>query len=171
MNRLSMMLVVAVWSAYVPAQLVKGYDAMTQSAPWLSGTTGAADGVGGQPRPGARAGHYAGSQPPAAPLAAPSGDAKRGKTLFDQTYRCYACHGYEGETGSPRLVPMARSEDAFVAFVRKPPSPAMPAFSDVAPMDLADVYAYLRSLRPSPPPAQSIPLLRDILQQIGQAQP
>jgi len=101
----------------------------------------------------------------------PTGDAKRGKTLFDQTYRCYACHGYEGETGSPRLVPMARSEEAFVTFVRKPPSPAMPSFSDVAAKDLADVYAYLRSLRPAPPAAQSIPLLRDILQQIGQGQP
>ena len=64
--------------------------------------------------------------------AAPTGDAKRGKTLFDQTYKCYACHGYEGETGSPRLVPMARSEEDFVAFVQKPPRQAMPSFSDVA---------------------------------------
>jgi len=100
--------------------------------------------------------------------APPTGDAKRGKTLFDQTYRCYACHGYEGETGSPRLVPMARTEEAFVAFVQKPPRPAMPAFSDVAVKDLADVYAYLRSLHPAPPAAESIPLLKDILQQIGQ---
>jgi mono/diheme cytochrome c family protein len=102
---------------------------------------------------------------------APTGDAKRGKTLFDQTYRCYACHGYEGETGSPRLVPMSRSEDAFITFVRTPPRPAMPSFADVEAKDRADVYAYLRSLRPTPPAAQSIPLLRDILQQIGQARP
>ncbi len=106
-----------------------------------------------------------GAQAPAG--APPTGDAKRGKTLFDQTYKCYACHGYEGETGSPRLVPMARSEEAFVTFVRKPPSPAMPSFSDVAARDLADVYAYLRALRPMPPAAQSIPLLNDILQQIS----
>jgi mono/diheme cytochrome c family protein len=103
--------------------------------------------------------------------AAPSGDAKRGKTLFDQTYRCYACHGYEGETGSPRLVPMARTEDAFLAYVRKPSTPGMPAFSDVAAKDLSDLYAYLRSLHPTPPAAQSIPLLRGILEQIGQARP
>jgi mono/diheme cytochrome c family protein len=103
--------------------------------------------------------------------AAPSGDAKRGKTLFDQTYRCYACHGYEGETGSPRLVPMARSEESFLAFVRKPGTVAMPAFSDVAAKDLSDLYAYLRSLHPAPPAAQSIPLLRGILDQIGQARP
>jgi mono/diheme cytochrome c family protein len=97
---------------------------------------------------------------------APTGDAKRGKTLFDQTYKCYACHGYEGETGSPRLVPMSRSEESFVSFVRKPTRPAMPAFADVAAKDLADLYAYLRSLHPAPPAADSIPLLKDILQQI-----
>src|SRR3954462_15042378 len=89
----------------------------------------------------------------------PSGDAKRGKTLFDQTYRCYACHGYEGETGSPRLVPMARSEESFLTFVRKPGTVAMPAFSDLPPKDLSDLYAYLRSLHPAVPAAQSIPLL------------
>src|SRR4051794_19321322 len=71
---------------------------------------------------------------------AATGDAKRGKTLFDQTYRCYACHGYAGETGSPRLVPMSRTEDAFVDFVRKPPRAAMPSFADVPAQDLADVY-------------------------------
>src|SRR5262245_65536034 len=94
--------------------------------------------------------------------AASAGDAKRGKTLFDQTYRCYACHGYEGETGSPRLVPMARTEEAFVAFVRKPPRPAMPSFADVPAQDLADVYAYLKSLKSTATPAGNIPLLRDL---------
>ena len=108
----------------------------------------------------------AGAQAPRE-AAAPTGDVKRGKTMFDQTYRWYACHGYEGETGSPRLVPMTRSEESFVAFVRKPTRPAMPSFSDVKSEDLADVYAYLRSLRPAPPPADAIPLLKDILQQIA----
>lgn len=106
-----------------------------------------------------------------APAVAPTGDAKRGKALFDDIYRCYACHGFAGETGSPRLVPMARSEEAFIAYVQKPATAGMPKFSDVAPKDLADLYAYLRSLRPAPPAAQSIPLLRDVLQQIGQARP
>jgi mono/diheme cytochrome c family protein len=101
-----------------------------------------------------------------AAAAAPSGDAKRGKTLFDQTYRCYACHGFAGETGSPRLVPMSRTEESFTDFVRKPSRPAMPAFSDVPAKDLADVYAYLRSLRSTAPAAASIPLLNDILTQI-----
>jgi hypothetical protein len=47
----------------------------------------------------------------------------------------------------------------------------MPAFSDVADKDLSDLYAYLRSLHPTVPPAQNIPLLRGILEQIGQARP
>lgn len=102
---------------------------------------------------------------PAGPTA--TGDAKKGKTLFDETYRCYACHGYAGETGSPRLVPMSRTEEAFLAFVQKPPRAGMPSFGDVPAKDLADLYAYLRSLRAAPPPAESIPLLKEILQQIG----
>jgi mono/diheme cytochrome c family protein len=112
--------------------------------------------------------HYIGqAAAPQAPAAAPSGDAARGRTLFDQTYRCYACHGFAGETGSPRLVPMSRTEDSFTDFVRKPTRAAMPAFSDVPAKDLADVYAYLRSLRSTAPAAASIPLLNDILKQIA----
>ena len=111
------------------------------------------------------------AQAQTAQTTAPSGDAKRGKTLFDQTYRCYACHGFAGETGSPRLAPMGRTEEAFMAYVRKPATAGMPSFSDVAAKDLADVYAYLRSLRPNPPAAQSVPLLRDILQQVDKARP
>ena len=39
-----------------------------------------------------------------APLAAPTGNAQRGKVTFETTLRCFACHGYDGQTGSPRLV-------------------------------------------------------------------
>jgi mono/diheme cytochrome c family protein len=59
------------------------------------------------------------NQPAAAPLAAPTGNAQRGKVLFETTLRCYACHGFDGQTGSPRLVPMARAEDVFLAYVRR----------------------------------------------------
>lgn len=99
----------------------------------------------------------------------PTGDAKRGKTLFEQTYRCYACHGFLGEAGSPRLVPMARTQEQFLTYVRKPSTQGMPAFSDVPARDLEDVYAYVRSLRPESPPVDSIPLLKDLLQQIAKA--
>ena len=98
--------------------------------------------------------------------AASSGDAKKGKALFEQTYRCYACHGFDGQSGSPRLVPMARTEDAFIAYLRKPSTPAMPPFADAPTADLADVYAYIRSLRPEAPPLENIPLLKDILEQV-----
>lgn len=98
--------------------------------------------------------------------ATPSGDAKKGKALFEQTYRCYACHGFDGQSGSPRLVPMARTEDAFITYLRKPSTPAMPPFADVPTTDLADVYAYIRSLRPEAPPLENIPLLKDILEQV-----
>ena len=101
--------------------------------------------------------------------AAPSGDAKRGKTLFDQTYRCYACHGYEGETGSPRLVPMGRAQYAFVAYVRKPSGRGMPSFAATPERDLVDVYAYIRSIAPAAPSVDSLPLLKAIAERRAKA--
>ena len=58
----------------------------------------------------------------------PTGDAKRGQELFDKTYKCYACHGYDGQTGNPRLVPMNRTQEAFGAYVRKPTTAEVPKF-------------------------------------------
>ena len=80
----------------------------------------------------------AAAQAPAAP-AAPTGDAKHGRELFESSLRCYACHGYDGQTGSPRLVPMARPQDAFVAYVRKPSGRGMPSFAATPERDLVDV--------------------------------
>ena len=74
--------------------------------------------------------------------------------------------GFDGQSGSPRLVPMARTEDAFIAYVRKPSTAAMPPFTDVPTADLANIYAYMRSLPPEAPPIESIPLLKDILEQV-----
>jgi mono/diheme cytochrome c family protein len=103
-----------------------------------------------------------GAQTPAA-LAPPTGDAKRGKEMFEKTYRCYACHGFDAQTGSPRLVPMTRAQDAFITYVRKPATPGMPKFVETPERDLADVYAYIRSIPQAAPQAQSIPLLKDVL--------
>jgi mono/diheme cytochrome c family protein len=100
--------------------------------------------------------------------ARPSGDTARGKQLFEKTYRCYACHGFDGQTGSPRLVPMPMTEQAFVAFLRKPPREAMPKFVDVPEQDLVDVYAYVKSIPVAAPPADSIPILKDVLQRRSQ---
>ena len=102
------------------------------------------------------------SQAPAA-LAAPTGNAQRGKVVYETTLRCFACHGYDGQTGSPRLVPMARSEDIFLAYVRKPATPGMPSFAAVPEQELRDVYAYIRSIPQAAPSPDSVPLIKGIL--------
>jgi mono/diheme cytochrome c family protein len=103
------------------------------------------------------------SQSASAPLAAPTGNAQRGKVLFETTLRCYACHGFDGQTGSPRLVPMARAEDIFLAYVRKPATPGMPSFAATPDAELRDVYAYIRSIPQAAPAAESVPVLKSIL--------
>jgi mono/diheme cytochrome c family protein len=107
--------------------------------------------------------------PPAAPPAAPTGNAQRGKTLFETRLRCYACHGFDGQTGSPRLVPMARTEDIFLAYVRKPATQGMPSFVGVPEADLRDVYAYIRTIPQAAPAADSVPLLKGILDRRSKA--
>lgn len=103
------------------------------------------------------------AQSPGVPGAV-TGDPARGKSLYERTYRCYACHGFDGQSGSPRLVPVTRTQSAFSAFVRKPSSPAMPSFADAPLQDLDDVYAYIRSLPATAPPVERLPVLRDILE-------
>src|SRR5437867_13280060 len=93
-----------------------------------------------------------------------TGNAERGKTLFTTTFKCGSCHGSTGESGSPRLIPMKRTQADFIAFVRKPTVNAMPAFGDQPAQTLADVYAYIKSIpERTPPPVQNIPILNDVL--------
>ena len=106
---------------------------------------------------------------PAAQLAPATGNAQRGKTLFETSLRCYACHGFDGQTGSPRLVPMARAEDVFLAYVRKPATQGMPAFVAIPEVDLRDVYAYIRSIPQAAPNADSVPLLKGVLDRRAKA--
>jgi mono/diheme cytochrome c family protein len=106
---------------------------------------------------------------PAAPLAPPTGNAQRGKTLFETSLRCYACHGFDGQTGSPRLVPMARAEDVFLAYVRKPATQGMPSFVAIPEADLRDVYAYIRSIPQAAPNADNVPLLKGVLDRRAKA--
>jgi mono/diheme cytochrome c family protein len=98
------------------------------------------------------------------PADVPTGDPVRGRRLYEQTLRCYACHGFDAQSGSPRLVPMTRTQAAFITYVRKPSSPAMPSFGDTPMPDLTDVYAYIRSLPTTAPSVDSLPILKDILQ-------
>jgi mono/diheme cytochrome c family protein len=103
---------------------------------------------------------FAGAQTP--------GDAKHGKDLFVK-YSCYACHGFSGQNGNgARLVPMKFAQAGFIAYVRNPPRPnQMPSFSAkvLADTDLADIYAYIKTLPDSAPPAASVPILSQILSQ------
>jgi hypothetical protein len=103
------------------------------------------------------------NQPVTTPLAAPTGNTQRGKLLYETTLRCYACHGFDGQTGLPRLVPMTRAEDIFLAYVRKPATPGMPSFVATPEGDLRDVYAYIRSIPQAAPAAESVPLIKGIL--------
>jgi mono/diheme cytochrome c family protein len=106
---------------------------------------------------------------PAAQLAPATGNAQRGKTLFETSLRCYACHGFDGQTGSPRLVPMARAEDVFLAYVRKPATQGMPSFVAIPEADLRDVYAYIRSIPQAAPNADSVPILKGVLDRRAKA--
>jgi hypothetical protein len=94
-------------------------------------------------------------------LPAATGDKERGKAYF-QTYKCYACHGYSGQTGVRRLVPMRFPQEAFIGFVRNSPIPDMPAYRDVPTAKLADLYAYIRSIPADAPEVSKVPLLEEI---------
>jgi mono/diheme cytochrome c family protein len=90
-----------------------------------------------------------------------SGDAQRGKTLFEQV-GCYACHGLAGQgaqaTG-PRLSRTQLPFEAFLVFLRTPLKQMPPYQAAVLPdKDAADIYAYVRQL-PAPRDSKSIPLL------------
>jgi len=92
-----------------------------------------------------------------------TGNAQRGEALFTAVYKCYACHGFDAQTGQRRLKPMNYTEDGFITFVNNSPLPQMPAYADVPTEDLADVYAYILSIPIDAPEVEDVPLLSDIL--------
>ena len=93
--------------------------------------------------------------------AAPAGNAENGKKLF-RADGCYQCHGYAAQGGSgtaPRLAPNPLPWAAVSAYLRAPKG-QMPPYSTkyLKDADLADIYAYLKSI-PEPPKVKDIPLL------------
>ncbi len=100
---------------------------------------------------------------------APVGDAERGRQLFSDTYNCYACHGFDAQTGERRLVPMNYPLEGFITFVQSSPLPQMPAFRDASAQTLADIWAYLKTIPVDAPPVNDLPLLRDVLTRRNQA--
>ncbi len=94
--------------------------------------------------------------------AAPAGNAQNGKKLFN-TVGCYECHGRQGQgatqTGAARIGPPMLAFDGFLSYVRQPANNMPPYTSKAIPdQDLADIYAYLKSI-PMPPKGKDIPLL------------
>jgi mono/diheme cytochrome c family protein len=92
------------------------------------------------------------------------GNATRGAPLFADKYNCYACHGFDGQTGERRLIPLNYTQEGFITFVQNSPLPQMPAFPDAPAQDLADIYAYVRSIPADAPSVEDVPLLKDILE-------
>ncbi len=86
----------------------------------------------------------------------PAGDPKNGKVLFEKN-GCKLCHGAQGEgvssagtnAGVPRIASTSLALADFLQQVRKPKG-QMPPFSSekISDADLADVYAYLQTLKP-----------------------
>ena len=88
-------------------------------------------------------------------------DATKGQRLFGQ-YGCSECHLSKGQgarTTGPRLGPPQIPQSAFVNYVREPTGD-MPPYTrkTVSDEELADMYAFLQSVPPTPS-WKTIPLL------------
>jgi len=109
--------------------------------------------------------------PPTSPV---SGNATSGKGLY-YTYGCYACHGYNGETGARPFVGRwgnLATEQGFITFLRGranvapvTPSTSMPNFgeADLPDKQAKDIYAYIRTFKSSAPELKDIPALNAIV--------
>jgi mono/diheme cytochrome c family protein len=121
---------------------------------------------------GARGGAAIGNTPP--PTSPVMGNAVNGKALF-YSYGCYACHGYNGETGARAFVGRwgnLSTEQAFLRFLRGranvaplTPSTSMPNFSEATLSDkqAKDIYAYIRTFKSTAPELKDIPVLNAIV--------
>ena len=99
------------------------------------------------------------SQKSGAPVGtAPAGNVENGRKALIQ-HGCFSCHGFSGEGGAgPRLAQNPIPFQAFVQYVRRPTLTMPPFGTQVPDQELADIYAFLKSIPPSPDP-KSIPLL------------
>ncbi len=88
--------------------------------------------------------------------------AERGAKLYVEKM-CYTCHGYAGQGGErdsgPTLTPGLWPYPAFAQQVRHPRQD-MPRYSSrfVSEDELADIHAYLASIKPGPAAKDIVPL-------------
>jgi mono/diheme cytochrome c family protein len=118
-----------------------------------------------------RGGAPGNNPPPTSPV---TGNAAKGKGLYF-SYGCYACHGYNGETGARAFVGNwgnLGTEQAFITFLRGRanaaplvPSTSMPNFGEASLPDekARDIYAYIRSFKSSAPESKNAPALNAIV--------
>ena len=121
-----------------------------------------------------------GGQPPVPtnnppPTSSVSGDAANGKALFF-SFGCYACHGFNGETGARPFVGNwghLGTEQEFLTFLRaranvapENKSTLMPNFSENSLPDskAKDIYAYIRTFKSNAPELKDIPTLNAIVE-------
>jgi mono/diheme cytochrome c family protein len=91
----------------------------------------------------------------------PAGNVENGKRLF-KLHGCANCHSYSGQGGSgARLAQNPITFQAFVNYTRKPQGSMPPYGNQVTVVELTDIYAFLKSVPPSPDP-KNIPLLNQI---------
>jgi mono/diheme cytochrome c family protein len=84
--------------------------------------------------------------------AAPAGNIEKGKEDFKK-FGCSACHGYTAQGGTgPRLAQNPITYAAFVRYVSRPKR-SMPPYGDqLKESELADIYAFIKSVPASPAP-------------------
>lgn len=99
------------------------------------------------------------NQKPAAQAGAvPAGNVENGKKAFIQ-HGCFSCHGFSAEGGpGARLAQNPIPFQAFVQYVRRPRRSMPPYGTQVSDQEMADIYAFIKSIPPSPD-AKNIPLL------------
>lgn len=96
------------------------------------------------------------AQAPAAKSAgAPAGNVDSGKRLFASA-GCATCHGAQaqGTNLAPQIAPPLLDLAALVAYVRQPTGKMPPVpVATASDQELADIYAYLKSIAPATSPA------------------
>ncbi len=110
-----------------------------------------------------------------APTSPVTGSASNGKALY-YSHSCYACHGYNGETGRAFVGNWSANlanEENFIRFLRGranvapvTPSTSMPNFAEntLSDKQAKDIYSYIRTFKNAQPDLKNVPLLNQIVE-------